>query len=123
MIFRGPVRVRIKREFMGVPGAWTDLKPTGHGVFIEVTPDRIRFDTGRFVAFFGPGLSLATSGATMERAKVGWIGTPLLSRPSIVIKGQSPRGVLRAAVTVLGSSDEGLWAALLLAGVRPCSAS
>jgi hypothetical protein len=119
VIFRGPVRVKVKRDQLGLPGSWTGIKSGGREVFIEVTPDQVRFDVGRVVAFFVPGLSLATSGATMERAKVGWVGTPFFSRPCIVIKGQSPRGVMRAAVTVLGSSDDKLWAALLIAGVHP----
>jgi hypothetical protein len=118
-ILRSRASVSLKREAWGLPGTWTYAKNGFGGLFFVVEDDRLIVDGGRAFAALAPGLSLDVRGATMARARMGWLGTRLFAHECVVLSGQSPRGPLALAVRLLDASNDALWDALVTVGVRP----
>ena len=123
---RGPVRyvcpvtVRMRRGRQ----AWSDLK-TGIGPSAEVLVRDGFVEVGFTPSFHRLTAELGSfwnvwriENTTMHLERVGWIGSALLSRDSIVLTNQRDAGKPTQLAVATERLDE-LWQAFEIAGVKP----
>ena len=114
-----PVTVRIRRGRQ----PWSDLK-TGIGSSAVLVRDgfvEVGFTPGfhRLTAALGSFWNVwRIENTTMHLERVGWIGSALLSRDSIVLTNQRDTGRPTQLAVATERLDE-LWHALEIAGVKP----
>ena len=120
VLHREPVAVRVRHH----GGAWHDVKDQpGMRAEVIVHEHHVEIAFSGRSRELGAGLGcewvLKNSNTKMHRERVGWLGTPLIARDSIVLHNEvdDPDGAVDVALAAKEPSD--LWSALRRAGVLP----
>ena len=121
--YRSQVRARMRRQ----PGsrAWTSLKNGFGGLFLAAGDGVIEINAPgvpvRLARLLGVDYVLTAAEVTLNRARVGWLGTRLFERECLVLTWSKGARTTQLAINPVDRDLSRLESALIAAGARTAS--
>lgn len=113
VIYEGVVRAKVRRDYTS---PFVDAK--GRGIFVVVTANAIQLEFPGPGELLGMDLLIATEGARLRRARLGWVGTPLDRREYVVVAGEELKSQVELALAPEDGDLDRLERALLEVGAQ-----